>query len=175
MLAKRNGDTDSCAVASRSKLYERGNMELIVWRHAEAENSSPDIARKLTTKGEKQAQKMASWLKERIKKPVRILVSPAVRTQQTATALNAKFEISAEVGIGASAKRILHAVGWPDAEGTIVVVGHQPTLGQVAATLLTDQGNDWKVEKGAMWWFSTSVEWGDPVTVLRAMITPKDV
>ena len=110
-------------------------MELIVWRHAEAEDSSPDVARKLTTKGEKQAQKMASWLKERIKKPVRILVSPTVRTQQTATALSAKFETSTEVGIRASVERILRAAGWPNAEGTVLVVGHQPTLGQLAAML----------------------------------------
>jgi phosphohistidine phosphatase len=150
-------------------------MELIVWRHAEAENSSPDGARKLTAKGENQAQKMAAWLNARIKKPVRILVSPAVRTQQTATALSTQFEITVAVGITASVERILHATGWPDAEGTVIVVGHQPTLGQVTATLLTGQENDWKVEKGAVWWFSTSVESGDPVTVLRAMITPKDV
>ena len=175
MLAKRNGDTDSCAVVSHSELSERGDMELIVWRHAEAEDSSPDVARKLTSKGAKQARKMASWLKERIKKPVRILVSPAMRTQQTAAALSATFEENAEVGIGASAERILHAAGWPHAEGTVIVVGHQPTLGQLTATLLTGQENDWAVEKGAVWWFSTSVEWGDPVTVLRAMIMPKDV
>jgi len=150
-------------------------MELIVWRHAEAEDSSPDVTRKLTPKGEKQAQKMAAWLKARIEKPVRILVSPAVRTQQTATALSAKFETTVEVGINASAERILRAAGWPDAEGTIIIVGHQPTVGQVAAMLLTGQEIDWEVKKGAVWWFSTSVEWGDPVTVLRAMITPKDV
>jgi phosphohistidine phosphatase len=150
-------------------------MELIIWRHAEAEESSPDAARKLTSKGEKQARKMASWLNARIEKPVRILVSPAVRTQQTATALSTQFETSAEVGINTSAERILRAAGWPDAEGTVIVVGHQPTLGQVAVTLFTGQDNDWEVGKGAVWWFTTSVEWGDPVTVLRAMITPKDV
>ena len=150
-------------------------MELILWRHAEAENGSLDAARKLTAKGEKQAQKIARWLKERIEKPVRILVSPAVRTQQTATALSAKFEMNAEVGTSASAERILRAAGWPEAEGTVIMVGHQPTIGQVAATLLTGQEIDWEVKKGAVWWFSTSVEWGEPVTVLRAMITPKDV
>lgn len=149
-------------------------MELILWRHAEAEDGNPDAARKLTTKGEKQAQKLARWLKERIEKPVRILVSPAVRTQQTATTLSAKFEMNAEVGTSASAERILRAAGWPEAEGTVIIVGHQPTVGQVAATLLTGQENDWEVKKGAVWWFSTSVDWGDPVTVLRAMITPKD-
>lgn len=150
-------------------------MELILWRHAEAEDGSPDIARQLTIKGEKQAQKIASWLKARMKKPVRILVSPAARAQQTATALSTKFETSAEVGVESSAKHILRAAGWPDAQGTVLVVGHQPTLGQVAATLLTGQDNDWKIEKGAVWWFSTSVEWGDPTTALRAVIMPKDV
>lgn len=149
-------------------------MELILWRHAEAEDGSPDAARKLTVKGEKQAQKLARWLKERVEKPVRILVSPAVRTQQTAAALSAKVETSAEVGTGASAERVLRVAGWPEAEGTVIIVGHQPTIGQVAATLLTGQEVDWEVKKGAVWWFSTSVEWGDPVTVLRAVITPKD-
>ena len=150
-------------------------MELILWRHAEAEDGSLDAARRLTAKGEKQAQKLARWLKERIEKPVRILVSPAVRTQQTATALSAKFEMNAEVGTSTSAERILRAAGWPEAEGTVIIVGHQPTVGQVAAMLLTGQEIDWEVKKGAIWWFSTSVEGGEPVTVLRAMITPKDV
>lgn len=150
-------------------------MELILWRHAEAEDGSPDIARQLTAKGEKQAQKIASWLKARMMKPVRILASPASRTQQTAMALSTKFETSAEVGTEASAERILRAAGWPDAKGTVLIVGHQPTLGQVAATLLSGQDDDWKIEKGAVWWFSTSVEWGDPITALRAVIMPKDV
>jgi phosphohistidine phosphatase len=149
-------------------------MELILWRHAEAKDGSPDAARKLTAKGEQQAQKIAAWLNARIKQPIRMLVSPAARTQQTATALSTQFETTVEVGTSASPERILRVAGWPDAEGTIIVVGHQPTLGQVAATLLSDQANDWAIEKGAVWWFSTSVEWGDPVTVLRAMITPKD-
>ncbi len=150
-------------------------MELILWRHAEAEDSSPDAARKLTAKGEQQAQKMATWLNARVKQPMRMLVSPAARTQQTATALSTQFETSVEVGTSASPERILRAAGWPTAAGTVIIVGHQPTLGQVAATLLTGQDNDWAIEKGAVWWFSTSVEWGDPVTGLRVMITPKDV
>ena len=149
-------------------------MNLILWRHAEAEDGSPDAARKLTAKGEKQAQKLARWLKERVEKPVRILVSPTVRTQQTAAAFSTKFETNTEVGVHASPERILHAVGWPQAEGTVLVVGHQPTLGQLAAMLLAGQEIDWEVKKGAVWWFSTSVEGGEPQTVLRAVITPKD-
>ena len=38
-------------------------MDLILWRHAEAEDTVPDLSRELTRKGCKQAQKMATWLK----------------------------------------------------------------------------------------------------------------
>lgn len=150
-------------------------MEFILWRHAEAEDSSPDTTRRLTPKGEKQARKIAQWLKERVEKPLRVLASPSVRTQQTATAFTTKFATSEALGVHTSAARILHEIGWPHAEGTTLIVGHQPTLGQLAAKLLTGQEIDWEVKKGAVWWLTTSVAWGEPVTVLRAVITPKDV
>ena len=37
-------------------------MDLILWRHAEAEPGAPDHGRRLTPKGEKQAARMAAWL-----------------------------------------------------------------------------------------------------------------
>ncbi|MEP7073702.1 MAG: histidine phosphatase family protein, partial [Nitrosospira sp.] len=103
-------------------------MELILWRHAEAEDGVPDSARKLTDKGLKQAQVMAEWLKPRLPKNTRIIVSPTKRTQQTAAALGDDYETAKEIGTSASAKSILAAAGWPDAKGAVVVVGHQPTL-----------------------------------------------
>ena len=62
-------------------------MDLILWRHAEAhviKEGQSDLERTLTTKGERQAQRMAEWLNQRLAHSTRILVSPAVRTQQTA-------------------------------------------------------------------------------------------
>ena len=38
-------------------------MELILWRHAEAEDGVPDGERALTKKGRKQARAVAAWLK----------------------------------------------------------------------------------------------------------------
>ena len=148
-------------------------MDLILWRHAEAEAGVPDTTRKLTKKGEKQAEKMAAWLNARVQSPVRILVSPATRAQQTAQALNQKFETIKEIGLNSSAKRILPATGWPHAEGTVIVVGHQPTLGRLAALLLSGSEMDWDIKKGAIWWFQSPD--GDSETVLRAVITPKHV
>jgi phosphohistidine phosphatase len=147
-------------------------MDLILWRHAEAEEGTPDSARKLTKKGEKQAEKVAEWLKARVKDPVRILSSPTVRTQQTAQAFSADFAIVNELG-GSSAHDILQAAGWSHADGTVIVVGHQPTLGQLAAFLLAGRELDWEIKKGAIWWFQTQD--GDAPPLLRAVMTPKHV
>ena len=148
-------------------------MDLILWRHAEAEEGASDAARRLTKKGERQAEKMAEWLRSRVQKPTRILVSPAIRTRQTAEALSSEFEIIEEIGAGSSARRILQATGWPNAEGTVIVVGHQPTLGQLAALLLSGMEFDWAIKKGAVWWFQT--QGGETEPLLRAVLTPRHV
>jgi len=149
-------------------------MDLILWRHAEAEDGVPDTARRLTPKGEKQAQKVAKWLKERIEVPMRVLVSPAVRTRQTASALTNKFETRDEVGVSTSAQQVLRAAGYPNAAGTMIVVGHQPTLGRVAALLLTGEEAEWDIKKGAVWWFEVADSGGEPYASLRAVIAPRE-
>jgi phosphohistidine phosphatase len=147
-------------------------MELILWRHAEAEDGVPDGERELTKKGHKQAAAMAAWLKERLPKRARILASPAKRAQQTAAALEARFTTVREIGVGASAAEVVEAAGWPDAGGTVIVVGHQPTLGRVAALLATGAEADWPIKKGAVWWFARRVRDGGAQVVLRAVIAP---
>src|SRR5688572_17033236 len=101
-------------------------MELILWRHADAEDGMPDEERKLTSKGEKQAKRMAEWLKERLPKDAVVMSSTARRARETAHALSRKYESSADIGTSGTPQSVLKASGWPDAEGTIVVVGHQP-------------------------------------------------
>lgn len=147
-------------------------MELILWRHAEAEDGTPDSARKLTPHGVKQAQAVAEWLTPRLPKTTRIIVSPTKRTRQTADALTAEFEIIEDLGPGASAKTILAVAKWPDAKGTVVVVGHQPTLGEAAALILSGKAGEWNMKKGAVWWFSYKEKDGSAVVNLRASISP---
>lgn len=146
-------------------------MDLILWRHAEAEDGVPDKTRKLTAKGEKQAREMAAWLKARLPKDARVLSSNATRAIQTASALVNQPEISPALGVGASPASILAAAGWP-ANGTVVVVGHQPTLGQVAALLLSGEEQDWSIKKGAVWWITNRVRQDEAQTVLRAAMSP---
>lgn len=147
-------------------------MDLILWRHAEAENGHPDDQRALTPRGQRQAARVAQWLGRVLEEPYRILVSPARRTQQTAAALELPFETSAAVGTGSNPESLLQAVHWPLLEDTVVVVGHQPTLGQTAALLMTGQAQSWSVRKGALWWFSWRERHDQGQVLLRAVLNP---
>jgi len=131
-------------------------MNLILWRHAEAEDGYPDRERQLTERGHVQARKMAEWMKTQLSEDLTaltMLVSPATRARQTAAALSHNFEIVHEIGPGASANQILVAANWPYAKGTVIVVGHQPTLGEVARLLLSEIPPGLSFKKGAIWWF----------------------
>ena len=147
-------------------------MDLILWRHAEAVDGMPDMARKLSAKGEKQAREMAQWLRPRLPKRTRIIVSPAQRTLQTVKALSEDFEILRELSPGASPTAILAAAQWPDQSGAVLVVGHQPTLGMLAATLIAGEPIPWSVRKGGVWWLSHRVRGEQPQVVLRAVVSP---
>ncbi len=143
-------------------------MELILWRHAEAEDSFPDLSRTLTEKGRKQAAKMADFLRRHLPPDTRIMASPAARTQQTAAALTDKFTTVPSIAPGASAHAILQAARWPTAGGTVLVVGHQPTLGAVAAELLGCE--PLRIKKSGVWWLS--LQDGDAGAFLKLAITP---
>ncbi|MFN7888085.1 MAG: phosphohistidine phosphatase SixA, partial [Betaproteobacteria bacterium] len=134
-------------------------MDLILWRHAEAEDGNPDLTRKLTARGHKQARRIAEWLHAHLPDSARVLASPAVRTQQTAQALAAltqrKFKTVDALAPGATVDDVLTTAGWPDGKGAVVIVGHQPTLGWVASHLLAGRVQDWSVKKGGVWWLQS--------------------
>lgn len=148
-------------------------MDLILWRHADAEDGVPDANRKLTAKGEKQAYLMGHWLKSNLPDKFRVLASPTRRTQQTAQALAKIFDTVKSIGPGADAASVLAAAGWPDAKGAVVVIGHQPTLTRVAALLLSGTESDWNMKKGSVWWFSNRKRQDETQTVLRVMMSPE--
>ena len=147
-------------------------MELLLWRHAEAADTVPDMQRELTPKGQKQAEIIAKWLKPRLPQGTRILASPATRAQQTALALSADFITRDDLSPGAKPDAILKAAGWPDAEGTVLIIGHQPSLGMAAALALTGKATYWSVKKGSVWWLTSRVREEGAQAVLRAVIPP---
>jgi len=54
-------------------------MHLILWRHAEAVDGTPDHYRALTTKGIKQAEKISAFLASQLPDGYRVLASPSAR------------------------------------------------------------------------------------------------
>ena len=117
-------------------------MDLILWRHADAEDGYPDLARKLTAKGHKQADGLAKWLRSRLPKNTHIVCSPATRAQQTLQALTDQYEISDQIAPGANRAGVLKAAGWPEGNRTVLLVGHQPTLGETVGWLLCEDAGD---------------------------------
>jgi len=151
-------------------------MNLILWRHAEAEDiAASDLARQLTTRGRKQAQNVARWLRARLPDDAVILASPAARTIQTAEALTDQYRVVREIAPNASVENVLAAVGWPEGiASTVVVIGHQPTLGEVAARLLSNEEDrrSWALKKAGVFWIKSRERNGDGAAVLLAAITP---
>jgi phosphohistidine phosphatase len=150
-------------------------MDLILWRHAEAfemREVENDLERALTPKGERQAQRMADWLNQRLAHSTRILVSPAMRCQQTAKALGKKFKTLTELAPDGNGEALLKAARWPDASEPVMVIGHQPTLGFVASYLLSEQPQDWTIKKGAVWWIRGRNREDREQVILQAVQSP---
>ncbi len=150
-------------------------MNLILWRHAEAEilrAGQDDLERELTNKGRRQAKRMAEWLDQRLPASARILVSPAARTQQTVAPLGRTFTTLTALAPEHSADELLVAAGWPGAADTVLVVGHQPALGIVAARLLCGEEQAWSVKKGAVWWLECREREGRVQVTLQAVQGP---
>lgn len=154
-------------------------MDLIFWRHAEAEEApaadllaSSDLARALTARGERQAARMAVWLDRQLSGSTRILVSPARRCEQTALALGRKFKIREELAPGASPAQLLELVQWPSGKSPTLVIGHQPTLGQTIAQLLGLQQDECAIKKGAVWWLRSREREGQDQTVVLTVQSP---
>jgi phosphohistidine phosphatase len=149
-------------------------MDLLLWRHAEAEAGAideVDAERALTLRGERQARVMAQWIRDNQPKQLRIIASPTVRTQQTAAALGLPFETNRKIGPGACVSELIAASAWPTARGAVLIVGHQPSLGRLAALLLSGHESEWTIKKGGLWWLTKRVRAGENQTVLRTAMS----
>jgi len=150
-------------------------MDLILWRHAEAEAAGPamvDSDRNLTAKGRKQAKQMAQWLLTQRLPKLSIIVSATKRGIQTAEALGRPYTVHRKIGPDAGATDLLAAANWPDESGAVMLVAHMPGLGRLAALLLSGSETDWTIKKGGIWWFSNRVRHDETQTILRAVANP---
>lgn len=117
-------------------------MQLFLIRHGEAVDASvetPDGSRWLTARGRAETAVTAEWL--RATPPGTIVTSPLVRAAQTAEVLARDLlphEPVAVLGPLATGqvKAILRAIEALDDPRPVALVGHEPTLSQVASELL---------------------------------------
>ncbi len=156
------------------------SMDLILWRHAEAEDleetdegCGADLSRRLTPKGERQALRMAAWLDRQLPEGVRVFCSPAVRTEQTVIALGRKYKAREELRPDGSVDELLQLVQWPEARQPALIVGHQPTLGRTVARLLDWREQDCSIRKGAVWWLRQRERDGQLQTLIVTVQTPE--
>lgn len=150
-------------------------MDLILWRHADAQDedeSGDDLKRCLSSRGEKQAVRMATWLDRHLPEGTRILCSPALRCEQTVLPLGRKYKLRDELAPDREHSLMLQAAGWPDARQPILVVGHQPALGQAIARLLGFKHDTCPIRKGSVWWLRTRERDGHEQTVVVAVQSP---
>ena len=147
-------------------------MDLILWRHAEAEEGGPDLERKLTAKGQKHAGRVAEWLLQRLPSKFRVLASPARRARQTADALGVSVKTVDRLAPGATVADVIKAADWPERKGAVVIVGHQPDLGRVAASLVGGRDEEWSIRKGGLWWLSYRERDDEGKVVVRAVVAP---
>jgi phosphohistidine phosphatase len=152
------------------------NMDLILWRHAEAipiEEGLTDAERPLTHRGERQAARMAQWLERQLPDGAKVLCSPTVRTQQTVLPLGRKFKLRDEIAPQGTVEHALELAQWPTAKATIVMVSHQPLIGQLVSHLLGLPAHEMMIKKGSVWWLRYKLKEGIPQVSLLTVQSPE--
>jgi phosphohistidine phosphatase len=150
-------------------------MELILWRHAQAEDGERDLERALTARGRRDAELVGGWLRKRLPGGTAVvLCSPARRALQTAHALGIDCEVLDALSPDASAQAAIAASGWPDRrEGTVIVVGHNPWIGEAVARLVAGAPGPWPMRKAGFWWLSRRTAAGGGEVLVKAALSPE--
>lgn len=123
-------------------------MNLLIVRHGKAVDAAPglgDAGRWLTGKGRRVTRRVAQWLVRREeRRPAAIWTSPLVRAVQTAeilaeaAALTGEVSVAAELMPGRDAREVVKLLAAEAQEGPLALVGHEPLLSEIVATLIGD-------------------------------------
>jgi len=112
-------------------------VRLYLVRHAEAERGEPDELRRLTAAGRRQARELGRRLAADGVRPDAVLTSPLLRARETgeeiARATGAPCLADERLAPGATADDVRSVVAGRGEQ--VVLVGHQPDLGRIAAAL----------------------------------------
>lgn len=147
-------------------------MDLILWRHAEAEDAEPDAERALTSNGSRHAARVGAWLDQQLPEQCRVLVSPAGRCRQTADGLGRRYTVHEALDTGSTPERMLEICGWPGHRFPALLIGHQPQLGELAALILAGSKQPWKIRKAGVFWIKGS-DAEDNLPYIRLAVGPE--
>lgn len=127
-----------------------GYRQLIVMRHAKTEQGAmSDRARALTSRGRADASAAGDWLVANGLSPDLALTSPAARAHATTDLVCAELATGPDVKVvpdlyGASAAEIVETVAGVDAAvRCVLVVGHNPSMAELAQQLQRDPADPW--------------------------------
>ena len=151
-------------------------MDLIFWRHAEtteAEDGQADADRPLTARGERQAARMAHWLERQLPESTKVLCCPSVRAEQTVTPLGRKYKLREELSPNACIEDVLALAQWPLNKHSVLLVTHQPLIGEIISQLRHIQLPELVVKKGSVWWLRSRFKDEKPQTMLVTVQTPE--
>jgi phosphohistidine phosphatase len=121
---------------------------LLLIRHAKAAHAATDRERPLTASGARAAAAIGAWLQTSGYVPDQVLVSTALRAQQTWTAVAESLGADPEPTLDEriydnTVEGVLEVIGGaPDDVRTVAVVGHNPSMGELAAALDDGDGDD---------------------------------
>lgn len=151
-------------------------MDLIFWRHAEtteAEDGQADADRPLTARGERQAARMAHWLERQLPESTKVLCCPSVRAEQTVIPLGRKYKLREELSPNACIEDVLALAQWPLNKHSVLLVTHQPLIGEIISQLMHIQLPELVVKKGSVWWLRSRFKDEKPQTMLVTVQTPE--
>jgi phosphohistidine phosphatase len=67
---------------------------------------------------------------------------------------------------------VLAAADWPESRTPVLLIGHQPALGEVAAWLIGGAPLQWSIKKGAVWWIRQRIRGQEAQNTLIAVQSP---
>jgi phosphohistidine phosphatase len=120
---------------------------LLLIRHAQAADAPVDRDRPLTAQGARNAAAIGSWLRRGGFGPERVLVSPALRARQTweraaaSLAIDVAPDVEDRLYENTLESVLATITETPEDVQTLVVVGHNPSVGELAFSL-DDGGGD---------------------------------
>ncbi len=156
-------------------LYKDTVVNIILWRHAEAEYGPPDLERALTENGRRQASTIAAWLRRHLPQDAQVWASEAARSRQTADYLTQDYAVLSALNPDINARTLPRLFERLSGNDTVVLVGHQPWLGELSRFLLNGhwQGEAyWSYKKGGFWWLQVKHDGNGYHAKLKAALTP---